>query len=337
MTRVLALCSAADPTGSVKQFDLALPSLRERFDVARHTLPADVKALLSSLQPDLIHTLGADAFRAVKRLSLGAFGRGRAVPKWVAAGAAAVEPALGFAPGLTATISQSEHERDSSARLTPAPMQFTVPVGIVSSPRPHGACDGAAPGGRGEQLGNPTILACGGFDAVANLKHVVWAFDTVRYAHPTLQLVLLGDGPLRADVDRFALSDGLCAPTLRFVGHQADVEPYFRTACQVWSTHTRGGTKFLLEAMAAGVPVIAYRTPDTERLFRDVADAPLVPVGRPVEVARVAHRLLGSPDRARTLVVAGEAVAARYPVADLAGALAGVYHTLTSSDSPRSE
>ncbi len=130
MKTVLALSSAADPTGSVRQFDLALPLLREWFDVVRHTPPADVNKLLLTTTPDLIHTLGADAFRAVKNASVGALGRGRRFPKWVAAGAAAVDPTLGLAPGLTATISQSEHERDWAARLTPAPMQFTVPVGV---------------------------------------------------------------------------------------------------------------------------------------------------------------------------------------------------------------
>jgi glycosyltransferase involved in cell wall biosynthesis len=352
MTRVLALCSAADPTGSVKQFDLALPSLRERFDVVRHTLPADVKRLLHATKPDLVHTLGADAFRMVRNVVLGTVGRGRSFPKWVAAGAAAVEPAVGFAPGLTATISQSEHERDWAARLVPAPMQFSAPVGIspaltgwavgsdlsgrgLTTPnglRPEGAIPTAQP----VRAGDKCILAAGGFDAVANLKHVVWAFDAVRYANPGLRLLLLGTGPLLPEVERFALSDELTEPVLRFLGHRAEVEEYFPIATQVWSTHTRGGTKFLLEAMASGVPGIAARTPDTERVIRDGANGRLVPVGQPVEMARVAHGLLSSPDRARALALAGQTEAARYPVADLANALAGVYHTLTSSDSPRS-
>jgi len=332
MIRVLALCSTADPTGSVKQFDLALPSLRERFDMVRHTLPADVNKLLHTTKPDLIHTLGADAFSAVRPLALGAVGRGRPFPKWVAAGAAGVEPTLGLAPGLTATVSQSEHERDWAARLTPAPMQFSAPV-AVSVPLAPRVASQATRGASGTRV----ILAAGGFDVVANLKHVVWAFDTLRYAHPDLRLVLLGACPLRPEVDQFARSLELTDSRLRVVGHQADVEPFLTAACQVWCTHTRGGTKFLLEAMASGVPVIAVRTPDTERVIRDGANGRLVPVGQPVEMARVAHGLLSSPDRARALAVAGEAEATRYPVADLADALAGVYHTLTSSDSPRPE
>ncbi len=333
MTRVLALCSAADPTGSVKQFDLALPSLRERFDVMRHNLPAGIRGLLDEVKPDLIHTLGAAAFRAVQSLAVGAVGRRWLFPKWVAAGAAAVEPTLGFAPGLTATISQSEHERDWAARLTPAPMQFSVPVGVECTPHPPGAVTGTAPGGCGVH----SILACGGFDAVAELKRIVWAFDVLKYPHPQLRLVMLGDGPQRADIARFART--LSSEDLRVqcVGHHADITPYLAGAVQVWSTHTRGGTKFLLEAMAAGVPVLAYRTPDTERLLKGGECGQLVASGQPVEMAREAHSLLSSPDRARRLVVAGETEAARYPVADLADALAGVYHTLTSSDPPRSE
>jgi glycosyltransferase involved in cell wall biosynthesis len=333
MTRVLALCSPADPTGSVKQFDLALPSLRERFEVVRHATPADVPGLLASVQPTLVHTLGANAFRAVQRVSVAAFARQQSFPKWLAAGAADVEPLLGLAPGLTATFAQAEHERDWAARLTPAPMQFSGPVGVAPSPRPTGACADSAPVGRGEEL---TILAAGGFDAVANLKQVVWAFDALHYAHPTLQLVLIGDGPLRPQVEHYARSLGLNEHAVRCVGFQPDVSPHLQSASQVWCTHTRGGTKFLLEAMAAGVPVVAFRTPDTARLL-DSGAGLLVTNGRPVEIAQVAHRLLTLSDRAGALVLAGEAVAARHPVADLADALSGVYHTLTSSASPRSE
>lgn len=327
MTRILALCSPADPTGSVKQFDLARPLVRERFDVVRHTLPVNARGLLDEVKPDLVHTLGADAFRAVQPLALGAVGRGRSFPKWVASGAAGVEPMLGFAPGLTATVSQSEHERDWAARLTPAPMQFSAPVAIVPPP----PLRESGPGGEGK-----VILASGGFDAAANLKHVVWAFDALRYANPDLRLVLLGSGPKWGEVDRFARSDELTEPLLRQLGHRAEVEPALAAACQVWGTHTRGGTKFLLEAMASGAPVIAVRTADSERVIRDGVNGLLVPVGQAIEMARVAHGLLTSPDRARALVVAGQAEAIRYPVADLADALVGVYHTLTSSDSPRS-
>jgi glycosyltransferase involved in cell wall biosynthesis len=336
MTRVLALCSPADPTGSVKQFDLALPSLRERFEVLRHTTPADVPGLLASVQPALVHTLGANAFRAVRRVSVAAFARQQAFPKWLAAGAADVEPTLGLAPGVTATFSQTEHERDWAARLSPAPMQFSGMHAVERTPHPPGAVRSTAPGGCGV-LSKPFILAAGGFDAVANLKQVVWAFDALHYAHPTLQLVLLGDGPLRPQVEHYARSLGLNEHAVKFVGFQQDVSPYLHSASQVWCTHTRGGAKFLLEAMAAGVPVIAADTPDVRTVVTPGATGELVPAGRPVEVAKVAHQLLTNPVRREALSVAGQAAVSRHPVADLAEALVGAYDTLTWSASPRLE
>ncbi|MCU0702564.1 MAG: glycosyltransferase [Fimbriiglobus sp.] len=337
MTRVLALCSPADVTGSVRQFDLAWPLLRERFEVVRHTLPANVKTLLPTVQPDLIHTLGAAAFRAMRQVAIDhSRPGGRPLPPWLAAGAAAVEPALGFCPGLTATFSQAEHERDWAARLTPAPMQFSGPVGVarpVNRERPGASHSIAAP----TCLASPTILAAGGFDSVAHLKHIVWAFDVLKYPHPQLQLVILGDGPLRREVEQFARSLGFDDLRVQCVGFQADPSPWLCNAIQAWSCHSRGGAKFLLDAMAAGVPVLATRTPDTERLIRDGENGRLVPVGRPVEMARVAHSLLSSPDAAKTLVVRGEATAGAHPVADLADAFAGVYHSLTSTAPSRHE
>lgn len=326
--RVLALCSAADPTGSVKQFDLALPLLRERFEVVRHTLPADVRGLLAT-KPDLIHTLGAEAFRVVRRVALEAARPGAVrLPPWLASGAAGVEPLLGFTPGLTATFSQSDHERDWAARLLPAPMLFSAKP-AVSPPLPQGE---RGTGGEGHR---PYILAAGGFDEVANLKQVVWTFDVLKYPHPDLHLVLLGDGPLRCELERFARGLAFDDWRVQFAGYQADVGPYLAGAEQVWGTHTRGGVKFLLEAMASGVPVIASDTPDARSVITPGANGLLVPPNRPVEFAKAAHGLLKSPDQRRALVVAGQAAAAGYTVRDLAGAIAGAYDTLTSSAPPR--
>jgi glycosyltransferase involved in cell wall biosynthesis len=178
------------------------------------------------------------------------------------------------------------------------------------------------------------ILAAGGFDDAANLKQAVWSFDVLKYANPDLHLVLLGDGPQRADVERFAHALGFDDLRVRCVGHTPDVTPYLAHAEQVWGTHRRGGLKFLLEAMASGVPVIASDTPDARSVVTHGANGLLVPVDQPVELAKAAHGLLRSPDRRRALVVAGEATAAGYSVPNLAGAVAGVYHTLTSSAPP---
>lgn len=349
MTRILALCSAVDPTGSVKQFDLALPRLRECFDVARQVVSSP-RAVELTTRPQLIHTLGATAFRAMQATVHKEWRPGVSLPSWLASGAASVEPTLGLAPRLTATFAQSEHERDWSARLMPAPMQFSAKPAVqtpaltgwarggdlsgrgVSDTPIHSRPEGAVPLAQPVRAGNDshTILATGAFDNVANLKHIVWAFDVLKYAHPQLHLVLLGDGPQRADMERFAYSLGHDDLRVRCVGRQEDVTPFLRNATQVWGSHTHGGIKFLLEAMASGVPVIATHTPDSERVIRDGKNGRLVSTDRPVEMARVAHALLTSPDRAHALVVAGQAVAAGYPVADLADALGGVYHTLTS-------
>ena len=104
------------------------------------------------------------------------------------------------------------------------------------------------------------------------------------------------------------------------------------------STGPRGGRREgMIEAMASGVPLIATRTPDTERVIRNGANGLLVQADQPVDMARVAHALLNRPEQARAFGVEGEAEVGRYPLAGLAVAVAGVYHTLTSSDPPRCE
>ena len=332
--RVAVLRSAVDPSGAGKQFDLAHPHLAERFTLTQAVISAGPDGLrlargVVGTVPDLIHTLGPDAFRAVQKVALEHTRPGRTVPKWLATGAASAEPTFNTVPHLTATLSEYDHERDWSARLLPAPVQFSYRPAIA----PPVPVRERGPGGEGKHV----VLAAGGFDDFANLRLAAWAFDVLKYPHPDLQLVLLGDGPLRPDVLAFARSLAPDDFRVSSPGWVPNVRPYLASAALVVGTHTRGGAKFLLEAMATGVPVIAADTPDTRRIISHCETGLLVTPGSAVRMAEEAHRLLAAPDRRSAMVVAAQAAAAGYSVAVLAGAWAGTYHTLTSSASPRCE
>lgn len=334
MSRVCVLRSAVDPSGAGKQFDLAAPHLRERSALVEHTVGPGPNAVrvaraAADASPDLVHTLGPEAFRAMRSVALERLRPGAKLPKWLASGCATVEPPLGVVPGLTATLSEYEYERDWSARVLPAPMQFSYRP-AVPPPLPRETGDG---GVRSRQV----ILAAGEFDEFANLRLAVWAFDVLKYARPDVHLVLLGDGPQRAEVEGFARQLAGDDYRVRFAGHVADVRPYLAQAALVFGTHTRGGVKFLLEAQAAGVPVVAGETPDTRRVIEHGETGLMVPLNRAVRMAEEAHRLLLAPDRRRAMVVRGEGAAAGYSVPDLARAWAGVYHTLTSPAQPPRE
>jgi glycosyltransferase involved in cell wall biosynthesis len=189
--------------------------------------------------------------------------------------------------------------------------------------------DADPPGGVPPDLPAHFVLAAGGFDHTANLKAAVWAFDVLKYTDPRLRLVLLGDGPLRRQVEHLARHLGHDDYRVHFAGWQDDVRPYLRQASVVWVTHRKGGTTFALEAMASGVPVVALNTPDTSAFVNDDDNGLLVPFDDPVRLAAVTRKLLADAGRRDRIGCAGRAAASARPIATLVEAMTTEYDRLT--------
>lgn len=95
-----------------------------------------------------------------------------------------------------------------------------------------------------------------------NLPALLEASSRVAAQHPQFRLVILGDGPALPALQRQALAMGL-AGTVLFPGavpHE-EVPPYCRMAdLFVTSSITEVNPTSVIEAMAAGTPVVAYDT-----------------------------------------------------------------------------
>jgi phosphatidylinositol alpha-mannosyltransferase len=89
-----------------------------------------------------------------------------------------------------------------------------------------------------------------------------------------------------------------------------------------------GGESFgyvLLEAMAAGLPVVASRIPGYDEVVRDGREGYLVPAGDPRVVAEAAAKVIDDPALARTMAHAGRTTAARYDWAAVAAQIEAAY------------
>lgn len=113
----------------------------------------------------------------------------------------------------------------------------------------------------------PTILHVARLVEVKGAEYLIRAFATLAARHPKTQLELIGDGPLRASLQKLAGSLGL-AERIRFTGAlpHAEVLARMRRAAMLVlpSVHTASGRveglgMVLMEAAAAGVPVIGSR------------------------------------------------------------------------------
>jgi glycosyltransferase involved in cell wall biosynthesis len=99
------------------------------------------------------------------------------------------------------------------------------------------------------------FLTVGRLAAQKNQMLLLEAF--ARHAWPEDRLVIAGDGPERSKLVERANALGL-GSRVRFLGHVDDVGPLYAEAdVFVLSSHYEGAPAVILEALAAGLPIVA--------------------------------------------------------------------------------
>lgn len=141
--------------------------------------------------------------------------------------------------------------------------------------------------------GGLRVVFAGSFRPWHDLHTLLEAVARLRTERP-VQVVLLGDGPLREEIALEARRLGVWATFPGVVPHE-DVPAYLR-ACDVAAvTYARGDAYFsplkLAEAMACGLAVVASATGPCARAIRHERDGILVPPGDPAALASALQRL----------------------------------------------
>lgn len=152
------------------------------------------------------------------------------------------------------------------------------------------------------------------------------AFAILRATWPDVHLLLVGDGPRRPELEARAERLGV-ARAVRFLGDRHDVPDLLGGAdVFVLASETEGFGLCALEAMAAGLPVVATRCPAFEEFVVDGTTGDLVAPGDARALARTLHDLLLDPQRGDRYGAAGHAVVAdRYRPAAVARSLEAAY------------
>lgn len=153
----------------------------------------------------------------------------------------------------------------------------------------------------GLPTGSQIILNAGGFDERSDQHAAVWAFDMLRYADPTLHLVLAGDGPQRTRVEKFAKSIARDDCRMIFPGIRSDIPGLLGEAALALISHRAGGTAFAAEALAAGKPVVAVDSAAMRSIVRPGENGFLAKRGDISGLASAVQRILTNDELAENL------------------------------------
>ena len=135
------------------------------------------------------------------------------------------------------------------------------------------------------------------------IKDAIWAADLLKRIRDDVHLLVVGDGPHRDRLRKFRDQCEL-RDKVHFLGHRDDVPRLLAHLDLLWSTSAyEGQSNSIMEAMAAGVPVMATNIPGTDELVVHGETGYLVPKGKPSRAALAAHTdpVLDDPDLARRL------------------------------------
>lgn len=111
----------------------------------------------------------------------------------------------------------------------------------------------------GIEEGERVVLAVGRFSREKAHADLINAMHLLQDTHPDInyKLVLVGDGPERERLQSLIESFGLIDRII-FAGHVSDALPYYALAdLLALPSHSEGSPNVILEAMAAGVPIVA--------------------------------------------------------------------------------
>jgi glycosyltransferase involved in cell wall biosynthesis len=163
------------------------------------------------------------------------------------------------------------------------------------------------------------VVCAGPLQAHKGYRDGLWALDILTYLYDDLHLVVLGDGPDRARLQRFA-RDIQMLDRAHFLGRREGLADWLAAADVVWvPSRADGGVNVALEAMSAGRPVIAGKTPGLAEVVTDGETGYLFAPGDKVALARLTRRLLDDASLRRRLGEAGQQRAEeRFAAAELA-------------------
>lgn len=182
---------------------------------------------------------------------------------------------------------------------------------------------------------DPLVLSLGRVVEAKNYPLLVEAFEMLLRDFPRAKCVIAGDGPMREEVAARIKELGL-AGSVALPGARRDTAELLAAAdLFVLSSVREGLPVSLLEAMAAGTPVVTTDVGGVGDAVRDGENGLLVPSGDAAALAGAMRRILADPDLASAITAeASMTVVERFSMKSAADRLTGIYLELLGKKSP---
>jgi glycosyltransferase involved in cell wall biosynthesis len=175
----------------------------------------------------------------------------------------------------------------------------------------------------------PLILGVGRLVPQKDFELFLEAAALLVRRNPDAGFAIVGDGPLRAELQRQAARLGL-ERSVAFLGERQDVPDLLRTADVLWLTSRwEGLPNVVLEAGASGTPVIARDAGATREIVRHEVSGYLLRDRDPEPFAACTHALLADAGRLRAMgEAARRVVEENFSLERMVTATEALYRTL---------
>ena len=183
--------------------------------------------------------------------------------------------------------------------------------------------------------GAPVVGTIGRLSDVRRQDVLLKAFATLRRTVQNAHLLLVGDGPLRGDLERLARDLGIDG-SVHFAGYQPQPER-FLPLMDVFALTSRseGMPLAVLEAWAAGVPVVASAVGGLPELIEQGRTGLLFASGRDAELSALLNQVLCDPLKGKRIAdESRRLVRSQYDLTQMASRYGEEYRKLLDQASP---